>query len=498
MTPSSASLGPTSPVRIAAVTVSVIALAEVAAMVVIHVVKPAPFWPATLLDATVMILLILPALWVLIFRPFGDSIEAQRRAEEVLERHAEDLEALAAQNAALFHAERRARQAADTLRSASVAIAHTLDQRAVFSALLENLSGIVPYDRAKVILLEGDALLRVHAVSGPSGKLDFPEQPFDTFEIGANPAVAAVLTSKRTVRIADTSLQPGWGGPRTGDVERSWLGVPLVAGGTAFGLYTLVKGEPGFFTAESARIVEALSAPASVAVSNARLFEEVRLGRERLQGLSRKLVEGQEKERRKVARELHDEAGQLLTSLTVGLRLLEHEAERPDAVLAHAAELKKIAHSAQEGLHRLASDLRPAALDHLGLVPALGQLAAKVQRRDGRGGPEIRLETAGFDGRRLSPEVEIAFYRIAQEGLTNALRHAGATRISVVLTRKDSRILMVLEDDGRGFDVDSAGKTERLGLPGIRERAEMLGGSLLVESRPGAGTTLVVEAPDAS
>ena len=160
------------------------------------------------------------------------------------------------------------------------------------------------------------------------------------------------------------------------------------------------------------------------------------------------------------------------------------------------AELKQIAQAAQEGLHRLASDLRPAALDHLGLVPALGQLAAKIQRRDGRDGPEIRLETSGLDGRRLSPDVEIALFRIAQEGLTNALRHSGARRISLVLTRKELRILMVLEDDGCGFDVDAASRSDRLGLPGIRERAAMLGGTLLVESRPGSGTTLVVEAPD--
>jgi signal transduction histidine kinase len=486
-----------SPARTAAVSIAVIAAAEIVAMLILDAVRAPRFWPATLLDAAIMVALILPALTVLLFRPMFRMFEERRDAEERLEKRAQELEALAAENAGLLRAEKRAREQAETLRSASLAIACSLDPEAIFSALLDNLGRIVPYDRAKVILLEIESRLQVRAVFSATGELDFPDKPFDVFEARSNAAVQEVLASQRSVCIADTSLQPGWGAGARGEAERSWLGVPLRAGGKAIGLFTLVKAEPGFFTPDRVGLIEALSAPASVALANSRLFEEVRNGRERLQSLSRKLVDGQEKERRKVARELHDEAGQLLASLTVGLRLVEQEVERPEAVLAHAAELRRIAQAAQEGLHRLASDLRPAALDHLGLIPALGQLAAKIQRRDGRSGPEIHLETTGFDGRRLSPEIEIAFFRIAQEALTNALRHSGARRISLVLRRKDSRILMVLEDDGCGFDPKTVSPSERLGLPGIRERAELLGGTLLVESRPGSGTTLVVEAPDA-
>ncbi len=485
-----------SPVRTAAVSIGVIAAAEIVAMVFLLPMKGQPYWLLTLLDAAIMVIVALPALWVLLFRPMARMFEERKEAAERLRKHARELEALAGENAALFKAEQRAREQAEIVRFASLAITHSLNLEAVFSALLDYLGRSVPYDRAKVMLLESESRLQVRAVYVPSGKLDFPDKPFDIFESGSNTAVQEVLASQRSLCIADTSLKPGWGAGAQGDAERSWLGVPLRAGGKAFGLFTLVKGEPGYFTPDRVGLIEALAAPASVAVANARLFDEVRTGREQLQSLSRKLVDGQEKERRKVARELHDEAGQLLSSLTLGLRLLEHEAARPEAVLAHAAELRQIAQAAQEGLHRLASDLRPAALDHLGLVPALGQLAAKVQRRDGRDGPDIRLETSGFDGRRLSPEVEIAFYRIAQEALTNALRHSGARRISLVLRRKDNRILMVMEDDGRGFDVNTLRQSDRLGLPGIRERAEMLGGTLLVESSPGAGTTLVVEAPD--
>ena len=480
------------PARTAAVTIGAIAASEIIAMAVIEWLNPPSFWPATLIDAAIMVAVVFPVLWVQVFRPLYRIREQGKQSDERLRRRTSELEELDLKHAALYHAEQRARRQADTLRSASLAITRSLDLEAVFSALLEHLNRLVLYDRAKVMLLEGESHLRVRAVFTPAGKLDFPETPFDSFEIERNAAVREVLATRRSVCIDDTLERPGWGGAALEGFERSWLGVPLISGGETIGLYTLVKAEPGFFTPERIHLVEALWAPASVAIANGRLFEEVRSGRVRLQTLSRKLVEAQEAERRRVARELHDEAGQLLASLNVGLRLLEHEAGSPDAVLARARELRRIADETQVGLHRLASDLRPAALDHLGLVPALGQLAAKFS---GNGGPVVHLETIGFDGKRLSPEVDIALYRIAQEALTNAVRHAGARRVSLVVERRPERIVMVIEDDGRGFDVKAANGADRLGLPGMRERAEMLGGTLLVESSPGSGTTLVVEVP---
>jgi signal transduction histidine kinase len=486
--------GPISPIRTAVVSIGAIAFAELVAMVVLEILNLPRFWPATLLDMTIMVVLILPLLFLLVFRPVTRLLEEHRRVEEALERRTLDLEALAQKNAALFEAEQRARQAADTLRSASLAITRSLDLEAVFRELFDHLGRLVPYDRAKMMLLESESRLKVRAIFTPSGKLDFSEKPFDSFDTEANTAVREVLSSQRSVCIGDTHAYPGWGRPIRPDFERSWLGVPLLAGGQAIGLYTLVKAEPAFFTPEKVHLAEALSAPASVAIANARLFDEVRAGRQQIKSVSRKLVDAQEGERRKVARELHDDVGQLVSSLIFGLRLLEHEASRPEAVLTHARELKQVADSAQESLHRLASDLRPAALDHLGLVPALGQLAAKLS---GKGGPLVELETLGFDGSRPSPDVDIALYRIAQEGLTNALRHSGARRVSLVVERRDKAIIMVIEDDGRGFDVEEAMRSGRLGLPGIRERAEMLGGTFLVESSPGSGATLVVEVPHA-
>jgi signal transduction histidine kinase len=485
----------TSRFRTAAVSVGLIAAAELLALMVVEVVKPTGYWSATLLDTVTTVLLAAPVLWLLIFRPLFALISARRQAVLRLEKQAGDMEALATENAALLQAEQRERQRADTLHVAGLAISRTLDIEEVFKAILQQLGTIVPYDRAKIILREGDARLRVRAIFRSTGALDVPDRPFDSFLPGSNEAIREVLTSQRSVVIADTSVRPGWGDGGHGPIERSWLGVPLRAGAKDLGLCTLVKAEPNYFTPERIRVVEAIAAPAAVAVAHARLFDEVCTGRERLQALSRELVDGQERERRRVARELHDEAGQLLSTLVFGLRRLERSASNPEEVVALAQELKRVSLEAQEGLHRLASDLRPAALDHLGLVPALGQLAARVHAQ---GGPEVRMETIGFEDRRLSPEAEIALYRIAQEGLTNALQHSGASRISLVLMHDGARLRMILEDDGRGLDVDLARRSDGLGLLGIKERAEMLGGTLVIEARPGAGTTLVVEAPDAA
>ena len=149
-------------------------------------------------------------------------------------------------------------------------------------------------------------------------------------------------------------------------------------------------------------MAEALSAPASVAVQNALLFEELRAGRERLKTLSRELVDSQENERRSVARELHDEAGQALTSIRIGLHLLE-QMSNDAAVASRAAQLQRAAEDVQEGLHRLAANLRPPCLDHLGLVPALGQLVEKMAASSGT---HVEFETIGLGGDRLPTRVE--------------------------------------------------------------------------------------------
>jgi two-component system sensor histidine kinase NreB len=236
----------------------------------------------------------------------------------------------------------------------------------------------------------------------------------------------------------------------------------------------------------------AYTAPAAAAIQNAWLFEQVRSSRERLQALSRRLVEVQEGERRYIASELHDEVGQALTGLTLGLQLVDKKADDAQAVRAEVAEMNRMVERVLEELHRLAMDLRPASLDHLGLAAALRQHVAMVNEKYGL---TAKFELVGIRDR-LPEDMETALYRIVQEALNNVARHARAKCVDVVLEQREDNLILVIEDDGVGFDPQvTLNKGGRLGLFGMRERAEMLGGQLIIESAAGKGTTLVVEVP---
>ncbi len=199
----------------------------------------------------------------------------------------------------------------------------------------------------------------------------------------------------------------------------------------------------------------------------------------------------QEKERRYVAQELHDDAGQALTALILRIGALKQDVANPEAVKAHATYLGEEAASVLENLRRLAMDLRPATLDHLGLVAALRQYSEIIASQCNL---DIQFEAIGFE-KRLSDHAEVALYRIVQEAVTNVVRHAKASRVDILLERQESRIVVMVEDNGIGFGYESEMKVGHLGLIGMQERAEMLGGKLTIESRPGKGTTIQIETP---
>jgi signal transduction histidine kinase/CheY-like chemotaxis protein len=274
---------------------------------------------------------------------------------------------------------------------------------------------------------------------------------------------------------------------------RAYAALPLVVDGETIGYLGLGDCEPGPFVPERLEIVRQVADSLAVAIQNARLFEQVKLSRRRLQELSRRLVEIQEDERRAIARELHDEAGQSLTTVMIGLGLLKQEVGASEVSVARIAELQCTTDRVMDGLHRLAANLRPASLDKLGLIPALRHHLTESARQNGLA---VNLETTGLDEKlRFAPEVETTIYRIAQEALTNVARHANATEVGIILTCQEDGITMIIEDDGVGFDVAKAMQCGRLGLLGMRERAEMLEGSLTIESNPGTGTAVFVHLP---
>lgn len=214
-----------------------------------------------------------------------------------------------------------------------------------------------------------------------------------------------------------------------------------------------------------------------------------------LRALSVRAMTIREEEARRIARELHDEVGQSLTSLLLQLKAVE-EAPTPEANRQAAGALRQLVAGTLAGVHGLIRAIRPGNLDELGLAGALERYAQGYAAATG-----LRVDfcTAGLQGAALSAEVETCLFRIGQEALTNVARHAEAQGVSMTLSCRDGSAVLVVEDDGRGFEVEPVRRGLRegsgLGLLGMEERAALTGGSLTVESRPGAGTTIVAEIP---
>ena len=263
---------------------------------------------------------------------------------------------------------------------------------------------------------------------------------------------------------------------------RSALYVPLVAQARPIGVVVVHDslGATSSFADEDVRLTESLAARAATAVE---LSE--RVSRDAV----RRVVEAQELERARLARELHDETGQALTSILLGLKSLEDRVDSDDGRTA-VTELRDLVVSTMQDVRRLAVELRPAALDDFGLVPAIERFRDSVEEQ---GGLTVDVQSPLGD-ERLPSQAETALYRIAQEALNNVVKHAAATRVTVRLSRSDKTVVLAVQDDGKGFEPGSV-RDGGLGLVGMRERVALLGGRLTVESSEGGGTLLKAEVP---
>ena len=263
----------------------------------------------------------------------------------------------------------------------------------------------------------------------------------------------------------------------------SGLYVPLVVGGRPMGVVVAHDklGATSSFLDDDVRLTESLATRAATAVD---LSE--RVSRDAV----RRVVEAQEVERARLARELHDETGQALTSILLGLKSLEERVETDDGG-AGFAELRELVVATLQDVRRLAVELRPAALDDFGLVPALERLRDSVSEQSQI---SVDVQSDLDDRQRLPPETETALYRIVQEALTNVLKHADATRVTVRLRLHERFVELVVQDDGGGFDPNVV-RDGGLGLAGMRERVALLGGRMAVKSSDGAGTMLRAEVP---
>ncbi len=271
--------------------------------------------------------------------------------------------------------------------------------------------------------------------------------------------------------------------------------VPLIGKGRTVGIMCLIERD-GSLSDADLELLTSIGVQVGIAVENGLLFNALREKEEARSKLLRKVIAAQEEERQRIARELHDESSQTLTVLRVGLETaIMAPATTAEDVKARLAPMKDVATGMLTEIQRMIHDLRPSLLDDLGLIQAITWLA---ETRLKVVGVQASLEVNGIE-RRLATEVEMTVFRLAQEAINNVAKHAGAENVNILLDYGERFVALEVEDDGRGFDIDvaiSAGNSTRTyGLLGMRERIDLLGGTLAIESRIGQGTRIRVEIP---
>jgi len=386
--------------------------------------------------------------------------------------------AVAIENARLYESATRWLNQLESLTEIGNALAAETELSPLLELIATRLGELIDAELVVIALPAARGDLRIEAAAGPNA-----EDLIGAVLSRSGSKSGRVLDRRRSERV-DSTLE---------DLEvdqeiarrmglRSGLFVPMIAGERAIGViaaHNRIGADPRF-TDDELRLAETFAARAAVAVDLAD-----RVARDAL----RRVVEGQELERRRLARELHDETGQALTSILLGLKRVEEAKSREEARDVAVGLREQIVQTLQS-VRRLAVELRPQALDDFGLAPALERLGEAFAEGSG-----ITVDVqANLDSGRLPAEVETALYRIVQEALTNVAKHAGASRVSVVVTRREGVVMAVVEDDGQGFGA-GGGEGGGLGLVGMKERVGLLGGRLAIESTEGAGTTIVAEVP---
>ena len=320
-----------------------------------------------------------------------------------------------------------------------------------------------------------------------------------------------VIVTDRPIRVADIGCDPrSCGFPEHHPPMRSFLGAPISRGGRRFGnLYLANKRDGTEFSEDDEALVMTLAAFAASAIESAEL---VRVERARAEAVSGQVaaeaserarrevlsavIAAQEAERARVSRDLHDDIGQALTSVLLGLHLIEspthHGTSECNDTSRRVDELRQLVGDALRRTRHLAFELRPTVLDDVGLAPALARLVANTSERSGVSVDAV-VDSAP-ELAKVSSEIATVVYRVVQEALTNVVRHAQATNASVAVTAAAGRLRALVEDNGIGFDPTEPAHGH-LGLQGMSERAEIVGGTVSVASVPGSGTTIVLEIP---
>ncbi|HRS75022.1 MAG TPA: GAF domain-containing sensor histidine kinase, partial [Anaerolineaceae bacterium] len=381
-----------------------------------------------------------------------------------------------------------------------VAEAETLACHALFRDELESagldellqklLETLVSFSRAEagaLFLREGDGRRWVLRARIPAGQA--PAEPL-VRQLGAQwvkRLAGPRCELRRSGRPLGLALEPGW----RERFQCCWS-VPLKTAATLAGVVQFGFSKHYQWLPRELDVLSLAAERCLLAAEKARLMEDLAARQAQVRELAARLVEVEERERRRISGELHDEAGQSLLSIRLRLELIErglpagHEALRQEL-----GEIRRLTEKTIVEIRRLLSALSPAVLEQLGLAAAIRQLAGRWRQASG-----IHI-TVRADLKRPAPKpVEVAAYRLAQEALHNAVRHSKASRINLSVVSADDALRLTVEDNGTGFCVEQAlAKAGSLGLAGMRERVALLGGEFHLRSRPGHGTKISVLLP---
>jgi len=371
----------------------------------------------------------------------------------------------------------------------SAALSGLRDLDAILNVALDNLLDIMSGAIGGILLLDEETQTLTYRVHQGLSK-SYVEGV--RLKLGEG-IIGRAAESGKAILIEDMSTDPRVAYPSLVSAEglKAFIAVPLRAKDRVLGVINVASRSAHRFTTNDVHLLHSIADQLGVAVEQARLYERLRKARERYRQLARQTLMAQEEERRRIARELHDETSQALSGLSLQLQALADMAEMSGQDAEFIARLKKVqALSLQvhKEISRLIADLRPALLDTLGLVPAIRQYAENSLSPIGI---NVSVETRGT-GRRLPPEVEAELFRFSQGAIGNIAEHSKARNTTILLEYRDNELLVRISDDGQGFDVSKITTVEESGrgrgVFSMKERVGLLGGTCGIDSQPGQGT----------
>jgi signal transduction histidine kinase len=384
------------------------------------------------------------------------------------------------------------------LSRVSAAISGLWDLEAILkvglNSVLEIMHGVIG---GVMLLDEQTKTLSYFVYQGLSAK--YAEEM--RFKLGEGIA-GKVAQNGRAILLEDISSEPSAARPDLIKTEglKAFLSVPLRAKDKILGVMNVASTMARRFTKDDMYLLGSIGDQLGIAIEQAKLYKRLDEARKRYQTLLRQMITIQEEERKRIARELHDETSQQLTAMALNLQALNEMMEmgnvKDTEIKAMLKRIHNISVQASAEVVRLIRELRPTLLDTLGLPAAIRNLA---ETNLSSKGINVTTEFKGMEQRRLSHEAELTLFRVAQEAMSNIVRHSEAKKAIIRLEYNANECILCIEDDGKGFDVNEITRIEKdgrgAGLFGVRERVAAVGGEAYIESQPGKGAKATAKIP---